>query len=92
MKFIFPTNYNFKNKLLGIIDYPTAIFNILYFLIVFSIFNTIFNVLNLKIIFITIFYFPIFLFSIVGFNHENILYSLFYIIKYLIKPKIYLYK
>ena len=92
MKFIFPTNYNFKNKLLGIIDYPTAIFNILYFLIVFSIFNTIFNVFNLKIIFITIFYFPIFLFSIVGFNHENILYSLFYIIKYLIKPKIYLYK
>ena len=92
MKYIFPTNYNFKNKLLGIIDYPTAIFNILYFLIILSIFNTIFSVLNLKIIFITIFYFPIFLFSIVGFNHENILYSLFYIIKYLIKPKIYLYK
>lgn len=92
MKYIFPTNYNFKNKFLGIIDYPTAIFNILYFLIIFSIFNTIFNVLNLKIIFITILYFPIFLFSIVGFNHENILYSLFYIIKYLIKPKIYLYK
>ena len=27
MKFIFPQNYNFKNKLLGIIDYSTAFFN-----------------------------------------------------------------
>ncbi len=92
MNYIFPTNYNFKNKIFGIIDYPTAIFNIVYFLIIFSIFNAIFNAINLKIIFIVIFYFPIFLFSVIGFNHENILYSLFYIIKYLIKPKIYLYK
>ena len=66
MKFIFPTNYNFRNKILGVLDYPTAIFNV--------------------------FYFCILLFSIVGFNHENILYSLYYIIKYFIKPKIYLYK
>ena len=34
MKFIFPQNYNFKNKLLGIIDYPTAIFNVIYFFII----------------------------------------------------------
>ena len=92
MKYIFPTNYNFKNKILGVLDYPTAIFNILYFLLIFTIFNTILKSINLKIIFIVVFYFPIFLFSIVGFNHENILYSLYYIIKYFIKPKIYLYK
>ena len=92
MNYIFPTNYNFRNKILGIIDYPTMIFNIIYFFIVYSLCNLIFHILNLKIIFIIIFYFPVFLFSIIGFNHENILYSLFYIIKYLIKPKIYLYK
>ena len=92
MNYIFPTNYNFRNKILGIIDYPTMIFNIIYFSIVYSLCNLIFHILNLKIIFIIIFYFPVFLFSIIGFNHENILYSLFYIIKYLIKPKIYLYK
>ena len=92
MKYIFPTNYNFKNKILGIIDYPTTIFNIIYFFIIYSLINLIFNNLNIKIILIVIFYFPIFLFSIIGFNHENILYSLFYIIKYLIKPKIYLFK
>lgn len=92
MKFIFPTNYNFKNKILGVLDYPTAIFNVVYFLITFSLFNSIFNSINLKIIFVVVFYFPILLFSIVGFNHENILYSLYYIIKYFIKPKVYLYK
>ena len=26
MKFIIPQNYNFKNKILGILDYQTAIF------------------------------------------------------------------
>ncbi len=92
MNYIFPSNYNFKSKLFGIFDYPTVIFNIIYFLFVFLIFNSIFKQINIKIILITIFYFPIFLFSIIGFNHENILYTLYYIIKYLIKPKIYLYK
>ena len=57
MKYIFPTNYNFKNKILGIIDYPTLIFNILYFFIIFLIFNTIFRNLSLKIMFIIIFYY-----------------------------------
>ena len=91
MNFIFPSNYSFKNKLLGIIDYPTAIFNVIYFLIIFGINYLLFSSINIRIIFIIVFYFPIFLFSIVGFNHENILYSLFYILKFLIKPKIYLY-
>ena len=29
MKFIFPQNYNFKSKLFGVIDYSTAIFNVI---------------------------------------------------------------
>ena len=74
MNFIFPSNYSFKNKLLGIIDYPTAIFNVIYFLIIFGINYLLFSSINIRIIFIIVFYFTIFLFSIVGFNHENILY------------------
>ena len=46
MKFIFPQNYNFKNK---------------------------------------------FLFIIVGFNHENIIYIFIYLIKYLKSNKLYFY-
>ena len=35
MKFIFPQNYNFNNKLFGFIDYSTLILNILWGLIIF---------------------------------------------------------
>ena len=89
MKFIFPQNFNFKNKLLGIIDYPSAIFNVIYFLILWFLCNLFIN--NLTIFIIIFMYLPIFLLSVIDFNHENILYFLWYMIKYLIKPKLYLY-
>ena len=93
MKFIFPKNYNFKNKLFGIIDYPTAIFNVIVLFEDYSLFNLMFaHNLFLKILFIIVFYLPIFLLSILGFNHENFLYISFYIFKYLLKSKLYLYK
>ena len=78
MKFIFPQNFNFKNKLLGIIDYPTAIFNIIYFLLVYILTNIFISNLTIKIIIIILFYLPIFLISVIDFNHENILYFFWY--------------
>lgn len=92
MKFIFPQNFNFKNKLLGIIDYPTAIFNIIYFLLVYILTNIFIANLTIKIIIIILFYLPIFLISVIDFNHENILYFFWYMIKFIFRPKIYLYK
>lgn len=92
MNFIFPQNFNFKNKLLGFIDYPTAIFNIIYFIILLFICNLLIRSINLKIFIIIFFYFPFFLLTVLDFNHENILYFLWYVIKFLFKPKIYLYK
>ena len=44
MKFIFPQNYNFKNKLFGIIDYSSLIFNIIWDLIIFLLINLLFFV------------------------------------------------
>ena len=92
MKFIFPQNFNFKNKLLGIIDYPTAIFNTIYFLIIYILCNIFISNLTIKIIIIILFYLPIFLISVIDFNHENILYFFWYMIKFIFRPKIYLYK
>ena len=43
MKFIFPQNYNFKIKLLGFIDYPVAIFNIILWIIIYFLINLIFK-------------------------------------------------
>lgn len=91
MKFIFPQNYNFKNKFLGIIDYSTLLLNIIWDLFIFALVNLFFKNTSIIIFIFVIFSFPIFLFSIVGFNHENIIYILFYLIKYLRSIKLYFY-
>ena len=49
MKFIFPQNYNFKNKLLGIIDYSTAFFNIFWYVIIFILLHFFIKNWNIKI-------------------------------------------
>ena len=92
MKFIIPQNYNFKSKIFGIIDYSTAIINIIWYVIVLFLLNLIFKNLEIKIILFISLCFPLLLFSIVGFNGENIFYIITYIIKYLIRPKLYLYR
>lgn len=92
MNFIFPENFNFKNKIFGILDYQTAIFNILWLFVVFGIANLIFKSLSFKIFFIILLYFPVFLFSLIGFYNESFVYVLFYIFKFFISPRIYLYK
>lgn len=92
IKFIFPQNYKFNNKILGIIDYSTAIINLIWYLIVFFIINIIFNSIKIKIFVFILLSFPFFLISIVGFNHENIISVIIYMIKFIKNRKIYLYK
>ena len=54
MKFIFPQNYKFNTKILGIIDYQTAILNLIWDGLIFLILNIIFRSINIKIfLFIT---------------------------------------
>lgn len=91
MKFIFPQNYNFKNKLFGIIDYSTIILNLFWDLFVF-VFTNIFDNLNIKIFLFFVLCFPLLLFSFSGFNGENIIYVMGYIFKFLLKPKLLLFK
>ena len=92
MKFIFPQNYNFKNKLFGFIDYSTAFVNLVWDIFVFFISNLIFSDWTLKIFVIVILCFPLLLFSFAGFNGENIVYVIFYLLRFITKPKLYLYK
>lgn len=91
MKFIFPQNYNFKSKLFGIIDYSTIFLNLFWDLFVF-IFINFFNNLNIKIFLFFVLCFPLLLFSFSGFNGENIIYVIIYIFKFLLKPKLLLFK
>ena len=91
MKFIFPQNYNFKNKLFGIFDYSTIILNVVFGLTIFGIINLFVSNISVKLFIFIILFFPILLFSLIGFNHENIVYILLYLFKYIYKPKLYLY-
>lgn len=92
MKFIFPQNYSFKNKFLGIIDYSTLIINLIFYIFIFCITGFLFKNINIRIfIFISI-CFPLFILSITGLNNENIFLVLLYIIKFFKNRCVYLYK
>ncbi len=91
MKFIFPKNYKFRFKLLGFIDYKTAIFDSVYGLLLFFFTNLIFNSISMKIYCFVSLFFPIILFSIFGVNEENIIDIIIYLFKFSKSQKIILY-
>ena len=91
MKFIFPQNYNFNNKLFGSIDYSTAIFNLIWISLIILILNLFSISLIIKIFITIIFCLPLLLLSLLGVNGENIIYIFFYIIKYVFHQKVLLY-
>ena len=91
MKFIFPQNYSFKSKLFGLIDYSTLILNIIWDFFIFCILDLLKISISFKISIFIIFCFPLFLFSIIGFNHENFIYVISYLFKFIFNKKIYFY-
>ena len=89
--YIFPKNYNFKNKILGVLDYPTAIFNLVILFLLYK-FIFIFKIKPIsKLVLIIIFYMPVLLITI-NHNEENVLFSIYYVIKFLFSTKLYIYK
>lgn len=91
MKFIFPQNYTFKNKLFGVLDYQTIFINVIWNVFILFIINLIFSDITFKVFLFIILCFPLFLFSFSGFNGENIVYFSKYMIRFLLKQNLYLY-
>ena len=91
LKFIFPKNYDFKNKLFGVLDYSTIFINFIWCGIVFIFINLFFNILSLRIFLFILFCFPFLLISISGFNGESFVYVFQYILSFLLKQKLFLY-
>lgn len=91
MKFIFPQNYNFKNKFLGIFDYSTLLFNFLWDGLILLLINLILENLTFKLFLFIILCFPLLLLSFSGFNGENIIYVFFYVLKFQLRSKLFLY-
>lgn len=92
MHFIFPKNYNFKPKLLGFIEYTTAIINGIIALFLYCLVNLIFTSINIKIYIFIAFFLPILLISILGVNRESIVSVFIYMFKFIKNQNIYLYK
>ena len=91
MKFIFPQNYDFSHKLLGFIEYTTLFLNLFWAGIVY-LFSLIFSSYTpLQVAVFIILFLPVLLFSIIGFNHEKMVYILKYIFTFVFLPKCYLY-
>lgn len=92
MNFVFPKNYTFKSKLLGFIDYSTAILNVSFAFILYSILNIfIKNIVDIIPIFIPIFI-PFFLITIFSVQKESFLDVAKYLLKYFLSTKLYLYE
>jgi len=92
MKFIFPQNYKYKNKLLGIMDYSTALINLSFFIFIYFIISFFCKKIKIKIFLFVLICFPFFLISIINNENENIFFIIKYIIKYIKSKKIYLYE
>jgi len=91
MNFIFPKNYNFSFKFLGIFSYSSIIINFVYGVILFSVFSLLFRTFLIKFYLFIIFFIPFFLFTSLNHSNENILITLSYILKFLFHHKIYFY-
>lgn len=91
MKFIFPQNYTFKNKILGFIDYSVAIINIIWSILVGSLLHICIQDISIKVIIFILVCFPVFLLSISGIHGENMIYVFIYMFKFLIKQKLFFY-
>lgn len=91
MHFIIPKNYTTKPKLLGTFEYSSVILSIIFIIITFSLLSLFPISITNKISIIIIINLPIFLLLNFGLGNENIIYILYYLLKYLFTPKIYIY-
>ena len=92
MKFIFPQNYNFKNKLFGIMDYTTIFINIIWSFIIFILVYFLFKDWSFRIFLFIFLSFPLVLFSIFGYQGENIVYIFSYLFRFAFSQKIFFFR
>ena len=91
MKYIFPKNYNFKPKLLGFIDYSTAIIDVVFAIIIYFFINLFISNLSIKIYIFISLYFPFLLISILGISRESFVSVFTYMFKFIKNQNIFLY-
>lgn len=91
MIFIFPKNYDFSFKFMGIFSYFSIFINIIWATTVYFLVSIFFGSFIVKLYAFIILFLPVCLFSLLNKSNENILYVLFSFIKYLVRPKVFFY-
>ena len=91
MKFVFPQNYNSKNKVAGFLDYTALIFALFFGITTFLITSLFTNRIFTKLCFAISGAIPFIIFSFANFNNESFIEILIYTLKFAFKPKIYLF-
>lgn len=90
--YIFPENYNKKEKFLGIIEYRLIIIIGIICSIVFYTLKYVFLNIKLKVCLFIVFAGLPSIFILIGVNGENMVDFIRYIFKFLIKEKVYVYR
>lgn len=91
MKFIFPKNYRYKAKILGFIDYVTAIIDLVVAIILFFILKVFIKKISTLIYVFIIIYLPLLLFSIFVAGGENIITYTIIIVKFMKRRGVYVF-
>lgn len=91
MKFIFPKNYRYRAKILGFIDYVTAIVDSLIGILLFFIIRIFVKKITTQIYILIVLFVPIILFSVFVSDGENIITYTIQIIKFVKRRGIYFY-
>lgn len=91
LKFVIPQNYNLKSKFLGFLNYSTIVINLVWIFFIFNLLNLFPLSLHIQISLTIILCLPLILFSILGVNNESIFQIILYLLKYFLKPKIYIF-
>lgn len=91
MIYIFPKNYEYKEKLFGIISYSTLIIHLIWIFIIYSIVKKANIQIIYKINILTLLEFPLMIYTYLK-KEDELAYRIIYILKFIVKKKIYIYK
>lgn len=91
MIFIFPKNYDFSFKFLGLFNYSSIFLNIIWGMFVYFIVSFLFGSFIIRFYTFTFLFLPFFLFSILNKSNENIFFVCIYLIRYFARPKVFFY-
>ena len=89
MNFIFPKNYNYTFKFLGMFSYFSIFINVIWGMLVYFFISILFGSFIVKLYAFIILFLPVCLFTLLNKSNENILLVLYFLIKYIVRPKVF---